>query len=237
MQHGHDFAEIFWVVRSEGAERRLDAERLLSVGDVGIADRDVIHGFDGREDFTLCNVAFPTRLLTTLRRRYSDWPEVNGDTRTTLDVDALEQLWRVAEPMRAGRRDLLTFDRFMLTLVGLLAPMPTASPLPGWLRSALSGDLLRRGVPDFVDACGYSHEHVARTCKALLGKSPTDLVTDARLDHAARLLADPDVRVTDACLQSGFANLGHFHARFKRRFGTTPRRYKAKQLGVNPVHR
>ena len=37
--------------------------------------------------------------------------------------------------------------------------------------------------------------------------------------------------VLEVCFASGFNNVGHFHDRFRRRFGDTPRQYRLRTQG------
>ena len=52
------------------------------------------------------------------------------------------------------------------------------------------------------------------------------MVADLRLDHAAAALRMSDRAIAAIADEVGLANLGHFYARFRARFGTTPRRYR-----------
>ena len=106
------------------------------------------------------------------------------------------------------------------------------SELPDWLQEAClriqEPDHFTRGVPAFVALCGRSHEHVSRLCRSLLGKTPTQLVNDARLARAAVELRTTAPSITDIALDCGFEDPGSFYKLFKARFGTTPRRYRSE---------
>lgn len=58
-----------------------------------------------------------------------------------------------------------------------------------------------------------------------LGISFQKYIEAQRLAAAERLLR-ADHSVTDACMQSGFADCSRFIAKFKKKFGTTPLKYK-----------
>ena len=249
--HRHDFVEFFWVTAGSGVERigcgGAATDRPIAVGDFAFVRADDVHGFDAAtgdagagSGLRFCNVAFAARRWASLVARYdgllADRFAAGAERRGSLGVDGLRRLESSADPLRRGRRDGLALDRFLLDLDAVMADRDadaTRAAVPAWLaRAAADAATLVRGVGPFVDACGYSPEHVARCCRRHLGCTPTQLVTDARLDAAARALARPDASVTDAALAAGFNNLGHFHARFRERFGTTPRRYKARQHAV-----
>jgi AraC family cel operon transcriptional repressor len=135
--------------------------------------------------------------------------------------------------MRRGRRDALTLDRFLLELDATLEEAARGDGLPPWLAAALRRDEVRfGGVADLAAAAGCSREHLARVCRDVLQQTPTQLLTHARLDHAAALLERSRRPVLEVALDSGFSNLGHFHARFKQRFGRTPLKYRQHQQAV-----
>jgi AraC-like DNA-binding protein len=68
--------------------------------------------------------------------------------------------------------------------------------------------------------------HFIRLFKATFGTTPHQLLIDARLERAKRLLLAADLSVTQVCLEVGFASLGSFTALFARRVGTPPAAYR-----------
>ena len=106
-------------------------------------------------------------------------------------------------------------------------------PLPSWLAEAIANlsdaRFAAKGVAALVEAAGRSPEHVARTCRAVYGKSPTDLVTEARLGHAALLLAGGDASIVKIAADCGFETLSHFYACFGARFGVPPASWRRRQ--------
>ena len=72
---------------------------------------------------------------------------------------------------------------------------------------------------------GMSPFHFARVFRELTGVPPHRYLRRVRLARAAERLGQ-GARVTDACFQCGFSNLGHFSRSFHRAFGVTPSRYR-----------
>ena len=68
-----------------------------------------------------------------------------------------------------------------------------------------------------------------------IGATPSDYIREKRLDLARRLLtADAKPRtITDLALEVGFGDLTYFSRAFRNRFGTTPRDYRARHLGLD----
>lgn len=63
--------------------------------------------------------------------------------------------------------------------------------------------------------------HFAESC----GMTPREYIREKRLASSARLLKNGR-SVTDSALESGFVNTSHFISLFKKKFGTTPLKYK-----------
>ncbi|WP_424493501.1 AraC family transcriptional regulator [Salinimicrobium sp. GXAS 041] len=76
-------------------------------------------------------------------------------------------------------------------------------------------DLVSMTVPAF---CRYF--------KKITGKTFTEFVNEYRLTHAAKLLHEKQVSITEICYDSGFNNFSHFNKRFKKFTGKAPSVYR-----------
>lgn len=74
---------------------------------------------------------------------------------------------------------------------------------------------------------GLSRSLLTRVFRRHTGTSVVHYVNARRLEKAAALLtgAQPS-SITEAAFESGFANLSHFHRRFKAAFGLTPAEFR-----------
>lgn len=75
---------------------------------------------------------------------------------------------------------------------------------------------------------GMSRSLLTREFRCRTGMSLVAYCQARRLQTAARLLASRNLSVTEAAIDSGFANLSHFHRLFKARFGLTPAAFQRK---------
>ena len=69
--------------------------------------------------------------------------------------------------------------------------------------------------------------------KRITKKTFTDLVVDARINEACRLLRNSDKYISEICYLSGFNNLSGFNRSFKRVMQTTPKDYRNMYREVN----
>ncbi|HEY3597110.1 MAG TPA: AraC family transcriptional regulator [Paraburkholderia sp.] len=86
-------------------------------------------------------------------------------------------------------------------------------------------------VARIAASLNISPRSLTRTLKAQ-GLSPMRYAWSLRLQHAARLLADPrrsDTQIRQIAYECGFADAAHFSRAFKERFGMAPREYAESQ--------
>ncbi len=82
-----------------------------------------------------------------------------------------------------------------------------------------------QGLPRLLEITHCSQEHIIRTFKKYLGKTPTEYINDLRLTYAADLILQKNYDITDACFSSGFNNISHFYHKFKEKYNCSPGEY------------
>ena len=65
-----------------------------------------------------------------------------------------------------------------------------------------------------------------RYFKKITGKTFTKFVNEYRLAHAAKLLHEEQIGITDVCYESGFNNFSHFSKEFRKFTGKSPSVYR-----------
>jgi len=80
-------------------------------------------------------------------------------------------------------------------------------------------------------AAGLSAFHFLRLFANVLGVTPHQYLVRSRLRHAARLLADHDVPITDVAFDVGFGDLSNFVRTFHRAAGVSPRAFRQAARG------
>lgn len=238
--HTHDFPEIFWIEKGRGIHEINGAQKNLLYGDlifIRAADRHRLRASDPG-GFTLINLAFPSRLLADLAERHPEIRALHAERaalpeRRSLSPLQIQHLRDEVRRMAPSDRQRMPCERLLLAIYGMASAKherPVTAPMPAWLERARAAierpEHFAAGVPAFVKLCGRSPEYVARTCRALLGLSPTELVNRVRMDHAARELRLGSKPIMDICLECGFENLAHFYALFRTTHAETPRRYR-----------
>src|ERR1700681_3274959 len=82
---------------------------------------------------------------------------------------------------------------------------------------------------------GISPFHFLRLFSSVLGVTPHQYLVRSRLRHAARLLADDDISITDVAYDVGFGDLSNFVRTFHRAAGVSPRRFREASRGMRKI--
>ena len=252
--HDHDFHELFWVEESEGVHLINGRFVPLQSGDLVLIRAPDAHSvFSGKAGrrLRIVNFAFHARVWTHLRQRYFNGAPLFFSAPSlaarsyTLDEYQLASIRQAANLLRSGLRDRLQTESFLLNVLALLKADRFNSELkaaPGWLREVCTAITLNRnfagGMPALARLAGRSPEHIAREFRRHLNRTPTDVINDARLSHAADRLATTDDDIVTIALDCGLENLGYFYRLFRARHGCTPRAYRLRQrVVVSPSSR
>ena len=155
------------------------------------------------------------------------------NNRLVLPPAAAAELLEVCRALMKDGASYLLFFRMLSLLQTGAAPATAAVPLPPDVVQALETLHRRLTEPLSISALA-AQSHVSlntleRHFKAHIGMTPQAYLRQKRLARAAELLAQGH-SVSDACVQSGFADYSHFIALFRRHFGISPLQYQ-KQNG------
>lgn len=71
--------------------------------------------------------------------------------------------------------------------------------------------------------------HFSRLFKHFTSRSPHQYLIDVRMKHAALLLRNTSLSVTEVCFDSGFNSLEHFIATFNERYSSSPSKYRRRK--------
>ena len=240
--HCHDFPEVCWITGGEGWQLHPEGRTPLKPGTLLLVRPEDSHGFTASAPggvLRLANLAVSAATWAELVARYREDPLARpyAERAIMLTAPMLAELDRAALDLDRGRVDRLAVEQVLIHVWGALRRIEASQPeTPEWLRAACAAlqapARFRAGTAAFVAAAGHSPEHVARAARRFLGRTPTDLVNEARLAHAARLLAEDPRDIAAIALDCGLANLGHFYRLFRRQFGVTPAEYRRRQRRI-----
>jgi len=245
-RHRHSFHEIFWVEEGGGINFINGQRHVLSAGLAFCIHANDVHSVrtTAGHSMRIVNIAFPSRTWLTLRRRYfGKLPDFftgpAGARKWDLAHLLATELFTAAEELGHGVRSELKIERFLINFFYRLATLgkgSNTSQLPDWLELACrrlrENMAFAGGVPAFAKLAGRCPEHLARQVRQYMNTTPTDIVNEARLTHAAGELAGDRHSIAEIALDCGIENLSHFYSLFRRRFGCTPRQFRLRHQRI-----
>lgn len=80
---------------------------------------------------------------------------------------------------------------------------------------------------------GFTRQYVSGRFHRKTGKLLSDFLKQKKLEKAARLLRDGDMRVTQIAHLCGFDSENYFRQQFRERYGMSPRQFRGNDA---PIH-
>ena len=90
-------------------------------------------------------------------------------------------------------------------------------------------------LDDAADQAGISAFHFLRLFAKVLGVTPHQYLVRSRLRHAARLLTEEDIAITDIAYDVGFGDLSNFVRTFHRAAGVSPGAFREAARGKRKI--
>ncbi len=241
--HDHDFFEVFWVETGQAEHWINGTVQSLRQGDMICIRPTDTHAFKADEatGCKIVNLAFRAETAAHLASRYAaefagrlfDTPDPTPSP-WRLSGTQLSTLLQAASRLRTQVRSLARIEQFLLLLAGELIDIGVQPEAPGprWFvnacRTVREKEYFRRGAAGLTDAAGRSHEHVCRTCRGVLGLTPSAYVNQVRISHAAELLRSTELSIREISEDCGIENISHFYRLFRDQTGSTPRLFRKR---------
>jgi AraC-like DNA-binding protein len=90
-------------------------------------------------------------------------------------------------------------------------------------------------LEDTANQAGISPFHFLRLFAGVLGVTPHQYLVRSRLRHAARLLAEAEISITDIAYDVGFGDLSNFVRTFHRAAGVSPLKFRQASRGKRKI--
>lgn len=242
-----DYFEVLAVIAGRGwhilsSGTRPGRREPLLPGQMFILRPSDVHAFgsDAAEGVSLLYVDFAVstwRELMAVSGLEEMWFASPEAPRATFDPEVPDG----AEPFRraiaAVRRGPTPFDR-MRFWSDVLPTFVAADRdrqrrgLPTWLARALDAMRdeanLAGGVERLQELSHVSTAHLSRSMRRYLGVTPTDVIQELQLRHAATLLTSTRESVAVIAARCGFHNPNYFSTRFRLLYAATPSEYRRR---------
>ncbi len=239
--HTHDYAEVFWIEKERGYHLINGRRQPLGPGDLFLMRPKDTHDLRAGSErgLILVNISFPLETLEFLQQRYFQksaafWGGETGfPAHYKLSPVVTRRLSAEADALAGEPRLRIHLERFLLNLLHTIGIQPQDSRLaeiPDWLRDAMERirrpEHFAKGVTELARLAGKSPEHLSRQTRRWMNRTPTEIITEARLHYASGQLTMTERPILDICLECGFDSLSHFYKLFKARYRLSPRHYR-----------
>lgn len=105
-----------------------------------------------------------------------------------------------------------------------------AHDMPEWFEELLGEMRLPknfiRGLKRMQSLACCTPEHLCKTFKRYLNKTPTEFINELRVNHAARALLDTNAEIYAIASDLNFKSLSRFYHLFKAHYGVSPAKYR-----------
>lgn len=81
-------------------------------------------------------------------------------------------------------------------------------------------------LKDVADQANLSPHHFIKVFKAETGLTPFEYLLHVKIERAKEMLEYKDFSITEVCFKSGFQNVSHFSAAFKKKTGASPSEFR-----------
>lgn len=251
VRHHHDFFELFLVVSGAGIHHINTEEVELGEGHLVIIRPDDIHHFSsaGEKGLAILNVALSSEWWKSFHQLMgqsiaSDWFRLgNPSGHLMLSPAEIREMRRLLEPL--GGLDTRPPGDVVAAMLQVIARFeaahqPSQPTPPAWLekwREEMSeaGEGIAEPITHWQRRSGRSPEHLARSCRAHYGSTPTDILNHHRIERAKFLLGSTDEKVISIGFACGFGNLANFYRNFTTRTGMTPKRWRQRGSAAVPL--
>jgi AraC family cel operon transcriptional repressor len=244
--HSHDFMEMFIIVSGNVFHIINNEKILLEAGDLVLVRPDDTHCYrqNRKNDCELINFAFPMETFSAAESFISSQYSLDGifeprlaPTRKLSGAVKNE----LVEKLRKSSEILLNEPKFARISFKLLIietlclfknekKSPVINEMPEWLlrttEEMQKKENLKRGLSALRKIASRSDEHISRSFKIHINRTPTDFINELRVKYAASNLMSTDDKIDFIAMESGFSNLSHFYHVFKDFFGVSPKKYR-----------
>lgn len=230
--HFHNSVELSYVLEGELAATLDGTEYRVPPGTLLISSSYTIHSYDTPESSRSIVAIIPFTEVPSIRpllaKQAFSSPLCPDDAEGTLG-GLMAML-----AAQSGKANHLTTKGLCYTLLGLLVDRvglveARPSSRAAFIREVL--DFLQAHHTEPLPAAwvasrfGYSRSRFSHIFNAHLGCSLSDYINAVRCRHAAQLLRETDMPVSDVAMAVGFESLRTFYRSFKKQYDMTPNRY------------
>lgn len=258
--HSHGFYELV-IIMEGTATHIIDAEEyVIKAGDVYVVGGETSHGFKDVKNLSLCNIMyhpgtlFPSggiRMLPGFQALFVLEPQCRKEYgfrhKLQLSPGGQDTVRELADIMHAEFERRLAgceavLQSYFLALAAYLSreymlsrdaadgtnDLMNLANAVAYMESHFMEPVTLKLLSDFLS---ISTRHFIRIFQKHYNSTPIDYILRLRLVHSLELLKDGRWNITEVADRCGFADSNYFSRQFRKRYGLSPRGYRAMMNG------
>lgn len=244
--HTHDYYEIFIMIDGEAMHTVNGTELILSRDNAVFVRASDRHAYSdiSHEPFNFLNITFTSSTLDEIFSFLGDGYEKERLIGATLSptvrisetqraaINAYMEAIQAIAPLESEKRKTALRVLIMYLFTEVFRSFEPIERVPEWLSDTCermkSRDNFPEGLSRMIEISGRSREHLTRSMRKYLGKSPTEYVNELRLNYVANMLANSNHRILDIIYDSGFNSTSRAITLFRSRYGMSMSEYRRK---------
>lgn len=242
--HNHTFFEIFYILNGEvthDCRGGNTGEEELSVGDAFLICLGVAHRFVRKNgihcehrDFVIRNSLMQT-VCEFIEPKFFEHIFNEKAIHFKLDdADVAHFEKRINTLLSAANPDNKKKQYEKILLIEILSYIymnsgkdDNVSGFKSKVMNAINKNYVKQDAINLIRSeLGYNKIYFSRKFKSEFGVTLTEYVLSLRLNYAAYLLMTTSCSLEECCNQSGIESVTYFINAFKKKFGTTPGKYR-----------
>ncbi len=255
IQHSHEFAEIILVLNGKIYHRANGERQLLTQDSLVFVRPADVHGFEPAEESPceMIFLAFQLELFLTLSLYLEEDTFLQKFTASVLPPtfllnghEANELSTRMLSINIAGLTSSAKKIKIKILLADLFTQYfldenfaLTEQRVPDWLdelcQKMRNPENFIKGLKRMQKLACCTPEHLCKSFRRYLDKSPTEFINELRINYAARLLADSHEEIGAVSYDLNFQSLSRFYHLFKKYYGVSPARYRLKAKAAKKI--
>lgn len=247
VEHTHDYFEWFLVNSGSAYHCVNGTTQLLNKGVMVFIRPDDSHAYSNMSpDFKIFNIIVSPQIIMSLFEYLGQGYDPNSflsvplPPKTKLSESEFSCIVHELEQLVLSKRILKNRSEtyFKIVLMDIfttcfpIKPVGQYAKIPDWLRwlilEMMKKENFLEGLPAMKRLSNKSYEHLSRSCKKYLSKTPTQLINELRIDYSIKEITTSNNNITEICLDSGFESLSHYYHLFKKQYGMTPLEFRTK---------
>jgi AraC family cel operon transcriptional repressor len=248
LPHTHDFAEIILVLNGKLIHNVNGERQIIKSGNIVFVRPTDQHSFEPveMEKCELIFIDFQLELFLTLSKYLENDVFLQQFTASVLPPtfmmegneanDLCNRLLAINSSRLSPHLNKIKikiilaelFTRFFIDEINLLSE----EQVPDWLESLC--EKMRKpenfivGLKKMQKLACCTPEHLCKSFRKYLNKTPTEFINEQRINHAARLLADTNEEISGIAYDLNFQSLSRFYHLFKKFYGMSPAKYRKR---------